>query len=244
MPNQPVITSCETLFLDAGGVLVWPNWERIANVLQAHGIQVDPTQLAAVNPLVRQSFDAAEVPEALIGGLGRWRYFDLVLAKVGISPSGATATAMSVLREYHRTENLWEYVPGFVRPALLQLRRLGMQLVVVSNSNGTLMKAFDRLGLSSMVDLIIDSAEAGVEKPDPQIFHIAMKRSGAVRETTIHAGDLYRIDVKGARAAGLVGVLVDEANLYTEADCLRVRSIAELPLLIGAGSSGPTKFCV
>jgi putative hydrolase of the HAD superfamily len=237
LSNAPVITNCNTLFLDAGGVLVWPNWERIANVLQAHGIHADPSQLAAANPLVRKSFDAAEVPAAPIGGLGRWRYFDLVLAKVGIPPSEATATAMSVLREYHRTENLWEYVPGFVPPALQRLRKLGTQLVVVSNSNGTLMKAFDRLGLSSMVDLIIDSADVGVEKPDRRIFDIAMKRSGADRKTTIHAGDLYRVDVKGARAAGLVGVLVDEANIYPESDCLRVRSVAELSFLIGSASS-------
>ena len=36
----------------------------------------------------------------------------------------------------------------------------------------------------------------------------------------------------GARAAGLTAVLVDEANLYADADCHRIRSIEELPSLL------------
>jgi len=229
------ISKCETVFLDAGGVLIWPNWARIANVLQAHGIAAEADRLAAADPFVRKSLDVAELLAAPIDGPGRWRYFDLILARLGVSLSEKTAAAKSVLLEYHRTDNLWEYVPEFVRPALLELRTLGMRLVVVSNANGTLAKSFDRLGLSSMVDVLVDSAEAGVEKPNPRLFDIALQRSGADRATTIHAGDFYHIDVLGARAAGLVGVLVDQANLYEKSDCLRIRSLAELPLLIRDG---------
>ena len=29
----------ETVFLDAGGVLVNPNWDRVAATLQRHGVQ-------------------------------------------------------------------------------------------------------------------------------------------------------------------------------------------------------------
>ncbi len=36
------------------------------------------------------------------------------------------------------------------------------------------------------------------------------------------------MDVVGARAAGVRPVLLDEAGLYPEADCPRVRSLAEL----------------
>ena len=48
----------------------------------------------------------------------------------------------------------------------------------------------------------------------------------------LHVGDIYHIDVAGARAAGLTPVLVDEAGLYADADCHRIRSIAELPPLL------------
>jgi putative hydrolase of the HAD superfamily len=235
----PAITSCKTVFLDAGGVLVWPNWTRMARVLQSQGIQIEAARLAAADPLVRRSFDSGEIMPEPVDGVGGWRYFDLILRQAGLSCSQATAAAGAILWEYHQTENLWEHVPEFVPPALLQLRHLGLRLVVVSNANGTIKKAFRRLGLASLVDLIIDSAEEGVEKPDPRLFEIALRRSGSQRDATIHAGDLYRIDVLGARAAGLTGVLVDEANLYAEVDCPRVRSIAELPRLF----SGQPRPC-
>ena len=44
----------------------------------------------------------------------------------------------------------------------------------------------------------------------------------------MHVGDLYHVDVAGARAAGITPVLLDVAGLYPECDCLRVRSLAEL----------------
>jgi hypothetical protein len=47
----------ETIFLDAGGTLVWPSWERVSETLRAHGIQVDAATLAAADPLVRRSLD-------------------------------------------------------------------------------------------------------------------------------------------------------------------------------------------
>jgi hypothetical protein len=31
----------DTICLDAGGTLVWPNWERVRDALDAHGIAVE-----------------------------------------------------------------------------------------------------------------------------------------------------------------------------------------------------------
>ena len=86
--------------------------------------------------------------------------------------------------------------------------------MVVSNANGTLAAHFDRLGLTAAVDLVLDSQVEGVEKPDPRLFQIALARSGASPDTTVHVGDLYHVDVVGARAAGLRAVLVDAGGLY------------------------------
>jgi FMN phosphatase YigB (HAD superfamily) len=44
----------------------------------------------------------------------------------------------------------------------------------------------------------------------------------------MHVGDLYHVDVAGARAAGITPALLDTADLYPECDCLRVRSLTEL----------------
>lgn len=60
------------------------------------------------------------------------------------------------------------------------------------------------------------------------------QRAGARPETTLHVGDLFHIDVLGARAAGLRAVLLDMAGLCADVDCERVRSLAELADLLGA----------
>ena len=116
--------------------------------------------------------------------------------------------------------------------ALRQLQR-HYKLVVVSNANGRLRHLFDRLGLAQFFDVLFDSFEEGVEKPDPRLFHIALARSGATAQTTTHVGDLYHIDVIGARAAGLGAVLIDAAGLYVSYDCPRIRRVSELIGVVG-----------
>jgi FMN phosphatase YigB (HAD superfamily) len=93
----------------------------------------------------------------------------------------------------------------------------------------------ERLDLTRRFDWVLDSADEGVEKPDPRFFEIALERSGARPETTIHVGDLYYVDVVGARNAGLRGVLLDEADLRPDADCPRVRTLDDLAARIAAG---------
>jgi putative hydrolase of the HAD superfamily len=83
---------------------------------------------------------------------------------------------------------------------------------------------------------ILDTQEVGFEKPDPRLFEIALEKSGADPASTIHVGDLYEVDVVGARAAGLRGVLLDERGLYEGADCPRVRSLDDLRSQITAGA--------
>src|SRR5919197_296116 len=222
----------DTIFLDAGGVLVWPNWTRISRALEAHNVIVAPGRLAAADPLTRLSLDRAELIAATSDQRRGWTYFDLVLTHAGVPLSESTAKALDDLQEYHREMNLWETVPDFVVPALRQLRTGGYRLVVVSNSNRTLHRAFARLGLDAFVDTILDSAVEGIEKPDPRFFQLALARSGARAERTVHVGDLYHVDVTGARGAGLSAILVDEADLRPDADCPRIRNIAALPELL------------
>ncbi len=126
-------------------------------------------------------------------------------------------------------------MPPDVLPSLRAIRDMGLKMVVVSNANGTICAAAERLGIAELVACVLDSHIEGVEKPDARLFEIALERSGANRETTIHVGDIYEVDVVGARAAGIRPVLLDAAGLYPEADCPRV---ASLPALVAALAAG------
>ena len=48
-----------TVFLDAGGVLITPNWQRASGALARRGVTVSPDALAAAEPFVKQELDVA-----------------------------------------------------------------------------------------------------------------------------------------------------------------------------------------
>jgi HAD superfamily hydrolase (TIGR01509 family) len=220
-----------TIFLDAGGVLVTPNWNRVSEALAAHGVSAPASALASADPFVRRDIDLG------LGGAASdqqrgWLYFDLILKHTGLERSAKTEAALDDLQSYHATHNLWESVAEGVPEALDRLHALGLTLVVVSNANGKLKMLFERLDLARRFDVMLDSAEEGVEKPDPRLFRLALERSASVAAETLHVGDLYHVDVEGARGAGLRAVLLDAAGLYEGYDCPRIRTISELPAFV------------
>jgi putative hydrolase of the HAD superfamily len=225
----------KTVFLDAGGVLMFPNWTRISDVMARHGVRVTADALAAAEPHAKRKLDVDGTIKATNDAGRGWLFFDLILTEAGIPLSDRTRAALDDLNLYHRAYNLWELVPDDVRPALQALRARDLYVTVVSNANGTLCAHMDRLGLTPSVQCVLDSQDLGVEKPDPRLFEIALERSGAERGSTIHVGDIYHVDVVGARAAGIRPVLVDPAGLYGDADCTRVRSLGDLLRLIDEG---------
>jgi HAD superfamily hydrolase (TIGR01509 family) len=218
----------QTVFLDAGGVLVNPNWARVSDVLGRHGVSAPAAALARAEPHAKRKLDTGETVSVTNDQQRGWTYFNLILTAAGIPLSDATDAALAELHQYHQQFNLWETVFEDARPSLAALRARGYRLAVVSNANGTLHRMFARLGLTDTVDAVFDSWDEGIEKPDPRFFHLALERVGASADTTVHVGDLFHVDVVGARAAGIEAVLLDVAGLYPEADCTRVRSLSEL----------------
>jgi HAD superfamily hydrolase (TIGR01549 family) len=222
------VDQLRTLFLDAGGVLVFPNWNRVADALRRHGITVSPDALAAAEPRVKFEIDQGIRHGTSTDAQRAWMYMERVLEIAGVTPGDAAAAAVRELHAYHAEHNLWESVPGDVVPALERLSALALQLVVVSNANGVLHRAFDRLGLTRYFHCICDSFLDGVEKPDPRFFQIALDRAGATAESTMHVGDLYYVDVAGARNSGIRPMLIDPLGLYQDYDVERVRTLDEL----------------
>ena len=227
----------ETLFLDAGGVIVFPNWQRISDALGERGVRVSPDGLARAEPRAKRQLDVPDLIRHSSDAQRGWTYFNLVLEHAGIARSPATDAALEALHAYHKEHNLWELVPEGTVAALERLRARAARMVVVSNANGRLHLVMQRLGLARFFDVMLDSQLEGVEKPDPRLFAIALERAGARAETTLHVGDFYWIDVQGARAAGLQAVLLDSDGLYPEADCPRVRSLGELADLLASGQA-------
>ena len=66
----------------------------------------------------------------------------------------------------------------------------------------------------------------GVEKPDPRIFLMGLAKAQVEPGEAVYIGDLYSVDVLGARAAGMAAVLLDPGGVWGERDCPVARSLA------------------
>jgi len=222
-----------TIFLDAGGVLVHPDWVRVSNALAPLGLRLDPATLTTAELKAVRDLDSEDCISST-NDSSRWAlFFHRTLVHAGAPVTEAFLTELlDELRRTHERDNLWAAVFEEVPRALARLRARGHKLVVVSNSNGTVRAKLERVGLAGQFDLVIDSHEERVEKPDPEIFRIALERSGSDAETTLHVGDIYHVDVVGARAAGLQAILVDRGDLHDDRDCVRVADLTELADLL------------
>jgi putative hydrolase of the HAD superfamily len=230
--------SVRALLVDLGGVVVRPAFERVASALSAHGVAAGAEALAAAEPLARRQLDRPPAEGLQTDAQRGWLYFDLVLAGAGIARDARTDAALAEVKAWHDVHCLWEDVLDGAREALARLRAAGLRTAAVSNANGTVAVLLERLGLTALFDVILDSQVVGIEKPDPRLFRLALEGLRAQPEEAVHVGDLYHVDVAGARAAGLRAVLVDEAGLYPEVDCPRVRSLAELAVRLVPGAAG------
>lgn len=115
-----------------------------------------------------------------------------------------------------------------VRPALEGLRARGVRLVVVSNWDMSLHKVIDDLGLRALLDGVITSAEAGVRKPSPRIFQMALNIAGVAAADAVHVGDSLEEDVAGARAAGIEAILISRSGDASAPDVRVIQRLDEL----------------
>lgn len=112
------------------------------------------------------------------------------------------------------------------------LRSLGLKLGVVSNGPLEVSDLLSGAGLRDFFDVVLTSQQAGVEKPDPRIFHACLAALGVPAGECLFVGDLYDVDVVGARGAGMDAVLIDRGGVGGARDCPVIRNLNELfPLL-------------
>jgi len=116
-----------------------------------------------------------------------------------------------------------------VLPALDALKSRGLLVGLISNIERNMSGALDELGLSPRLDVVVTSQDAGANKPQPEIFQFALRKAGVLPTEAIYIGDQYKVDIVGARGAGMRGILLDRNGLHEDiADCPRIRSLAEV----------------
>ncbi len=83
----------------------------------------------------------------------------------------------------------------------------GWKNIILSNHVPELSSIVSDLGLGKYIQDCISSANIGYEKPNPDIFQIALKKAGNPNEVWM-IGDNYIADIKGAEDVGIKAILV------------------------------------
>lgn len=100
----------------------------------------------------------------------------------------------------------------------------------------------ERVGLVDRVPMLVGVDTLGFGKPDPRVFVEACRLLGTDPARTAYVGDELDVDAAAAREAGLVGVWLDRPGgrrhpisdeQITAADVRTIRSLADLPALLG-----------
>jgi putative hydrolase of the HAD superfamily len=104
--------------------------------------------------------------------------------------------------------------------------------VISNTARGDCEQVLDSVGLTSYFTQILDSFLVGVEKPDPRIFELAAAKLGVTLHQTAFVGDIYEVDVIGARRAGMQPILLDPRRRRQEPDCTVIASLSELLTLL------------
>lgn len=222
--------SLKAVLFDAGNTLVALDYPRLAaRVAQATGVPLTGARLHALAgeaALVMERQDGTDRERAS-------RYLETLFRLAGV-PAEQGETVRTTLYALHREQHLWSGVEATTGPALDRLRAAGYRLAVISNSDGRAEEALAAADLLSRFEFVVDSQLVGVEKPDPRIFHVALARLGVAPAEGLYVGDLYEIDVVGARRAGLDVILLDPFGQHAGRDVRTVPNVSAVAdLLLG-----------
>jgi putative hydrolase of the HAD superfamily len=92
----------------------------------------------------------------------------------------------------------------------------------------------DRVDLRDWLDVVIVSEAAGMEKPDPRIFHLALSEMSLEAKDAAFVGDHPVNDVSGAAEVGMTSVWINGREPWPEALAPPDHTIVELGELIPA----------
>jgi putative hydrolase of the HAD superfamily len=229
------------VFFDAGETLLHPHpsfAELFAEVVREHGHEVDPARVQQVVSAYSKRFT-----DTVVSGEGRlwstsperskemWRgIYEAFFRELGIG--GDHDRLFDAL--YSRFTNVSSYrLHADAIPTLDRLTATDLVLGLISNFEAWLERLLESLEVHHYFDVTVISGVEGVEKPDPEIFRIALERAGVQAGEAVYVGDHPFFDVEAAREAGMIPVLVDRRDRHPDVDAIRVPSLEDLPEAIG-----------
>lgn len=224
--RQPAVSNhfarVRAIFFDAGNTLVFADRSKTLAPLTSRGISVSESRIHAAERAARQYRDANADDHAHNPDLQYWHIYYREL----LGPTADVALVNELVDAARNSQNWTVPLPN-AREILSGLRK-NYRLAVISNSDGSIGKLFERLGLADLFETITDSGNVGVQKPHPEIFHAALRSLGVSAEESLYIGDVYSIDYLGATNAGMHALVFDPYGTYANNGVPRITRLEDL----------------
>ncbi|MDH6135594.1 putative hydrolase of the HAD superfamily [Kitasatospora sp. MAA4] len=180
----------DAVLCDLDGVL--RHWPAMDEVERDHGF--------AAGAVLGAAFAPHRLQPAITGAVtdDQWRaavVADLTASCGSADRAGAAVAAWSAMQPRVDQEVV----------DLLTRARRTTTLALLSNATTRLEQDLDRQGLAALADVVVNTARAGVAKPDPRIYRIAAERVGVAVERCLFVDDSLD-NVLAAREVGMGAV--------------------------------------
>jgi putative hydrolase of the HAD superfamily len=204
---------------DYGQTLARLDTAFLARRVAERGAVVESARLDAVEDQAWAAYDVAK--QRRLGGYESWcTFMSALLTLAGTKPQDEkddkdaaplVASLVDYLWSQQPTKNLWRRaIPGMTE-LLVDLKRAGVPLGIVSNSEGRLAELVDEMGWGEFFPVIGDSGKLGIEKPEPGIFEYVAGGLGVPLSEIVHIGDVWAADVDGALGVGARAIWFTQA---------------------------------
>jgi putative hydrolase of the HAD superfamily len=146
--------------------------------------------------------------ESVVHGIDAWRqaqcglittgrYWEAVGAALGLPP----AIVAELRRDFYAGDHLDESLVALIRG----LRRLSVRIGLLSNNTLDLLDDISALGIQSLLDCCVISAQIGIMKPDPLAYQAILRQLDVAAKQAVFIDDAAD-NVAGARACGMVSI--------------------------------------
>jgi HAD superfamily hydrolase (TIGR01549 family) len=209
---------------------------RVMEYFRAQGWESSPWEHAALYDVFAEcgsdfavTMNAADM-KAFCGRVAR-----ALFRRLNVSVDDATADTHGV--------ELWRILgPDHLEPfpetttVLAALHAAGYRIAITSNWQHGLRAFCEALGFGAYVDVVLSSAEVGVEKPDGRIFAETCRRLALPADRILHVGDTEADDVVGARGAGLRALWL-RRDLEASPSAGEIRNLNEVETHLASGGN-------
>jgi len=165
-------------------------------------------------------FDFTELQNENLKGVSRVRSLELILEWGGVTKTEAERAGLATRKNDWYVEMINRMTPDEILPGakefLITLKEAGYKTALgsASKNSGTIL---ERVGLSSLFDVVIDGNSVTASKPNPEVFLKGAEALGVAPEACVVFEDAIA-GVEAGKVGGMKVVGIGSPDILTNAD--------------------------